>query len=246
MGRGWLKWTTRFINSEISNCNQVKHCPVHFSAYKTYGQLNAAGDNVVVLPTFYTGSHYRNEGFFGTGRGIDPAKHFVVSINMFGNSLSSSPSNTPAPFDGPSFPTITLWDNIAAQHELLTEVLSVQSIALVAGWSMAGLSVLSVGGAVPRYGESNTAVLCFGKNIAAQHRVSRRRQSGAAGRRKPGMAETMLRNQYRGYARLDVSMPAGRFRKRFTATVCINNWVTKPSTICSTTGRGSRRELGCE
>ena len=44
-------------------------------AYKTYGKLNAAGDNVVVLPTFYTGSHGRNEGFFGKGRAIDPDRH---------------------------------------------------------------------------------------------------------------------------------------------------------------------------
>ncbi len=107
-------------------------------AYKAYGTLNAAGDNVVVLPTFYTGTHVRNEGFFGPGRAIDPARHFVVSINLFGNGLSSSPSNTPAPRDGPRFPDVTLWDNIACQHRLLTEHLRVERIALVAGWSMAG------------------------------------------------------------------------------------------------------------
>lgn len=107
-------------------------------AYKVYGELNAAGDNVVVLPTFYTGSHMRNEGFFGPGRAIDPDKHFIVSINLLGNGLSSSPSNAPAPQDGPRFPTVTLWDNIALQHRLLTEELGVSRIALVAGWSMAG------------------------------------------------------------------------------------------------------------
>ncbi len=32
--------------------------------YKTYGTLNKNFDNVIVLPTFYTGSHKRNEGFF--------------------------------------------------------------------------------------------------------------------------------------------------------------------------------------
>ena len=32
--------------------------------YKTYGALNKNCSNVVVLPTFYTGSHIRNEGFF--------------------------------------------------------------------------------------------------------------------------------------------------------------------------------------
>ncbi len=107
-------------------------------AYKTYGQLNAAKDNVIVLPTFYTGSHMRNEGFFGAGRAIDPAKHFIVSVNLMGNGLSSSPSNTPPPHDGPRFPVVTLWDNVACQHRLLTEGLGVDRIALVAGWSMAG------------------------------------------------------------------------------------------------------------
>jgi homoserine O-acetyltransferase len=112
--------------------------PCAHLVYKTYGELNSAKDNVVVLPTFYTGSHCRNEGFFGAGRAIDPARHFIVSINLFGNGLSSSPSNTPAPFNAASFPDITLFDNIKAQHQLLTEVLDVNKIALVAGWSMAG------------------------------------------------------------------------------------------------------------
>lgn len=107
-------------------------------AYKTYGRLNGARDNVILLPTFYTGTHVRNEGFFGTGRAIDPAKHFIVSVNLFGNGLSSSPSNTPTPFDGPRFPSTTLFDNVACQYRLLTEVLDVERIALVAGWSMAG------------------------------------------------------------------------------------------------------------
>ncbi len=107
-------------------------------AYKTYGELNANRDNVVVLPTFYTGSHTRNEGYFGAGRAIDPARHFVVSINLFGNGISSSPSNTPAPFNAAGFPDITLYDNIRAQRRLLTEALGIDRIALVTGWSMAG------------------------------------------------------------------------------------------------------------
>ena len=107
-------------------------------AYQTYGELNPAGDNVVVLPTFYTGTHVRNEGFFGAGRAIDPARHFIVSVNLMGNGYSSSPDNTPPPFDGPRFPTVTLYDNIRAQHDLITGQLRVKEIALVTGWSMAG------------------------------------------------------------------------------------------------------------
>ena len=109
-----------------------------FLAYKTYGKLDANKSNVVVLPTFYTGSHQRNEGFFGPGRAIDPDRHFIVSINMFGNGISSSPSNTESPQDGPRFPHVSLWDNIACQYRLLTEALGVKRIALVTGWSMAG------------------------------------------------------------------------------------------------------------
>ena len=120
-------------------------------AYKTYGELNASRDNVVVLPTFYTGSHMRNEGFFGAGRAIDPARHFVVSVNLFGNGISSSPSNTPAPFNAANFPDITLFDNVLAQYRLLTEELGVERIALVAGWSMAGCQSFQWGAQYPDF-----------------------------------------------------------------------------------------------
>jgi homoserine O-acetyltransferase len=107
-------------------------------AYATYGTLNRAADNAVLLPTFYTGTHLRNEPLFGTGRAIDPARHFVVSVNLFGNGFSSSPSNTAAPQDGPRFPQVTLFDNVACQHRLLAE-LGVRRVALVMGWSVAAM-----------------------------------------------------------------------------------------------------------
>ena len=118
-------------------------------AYKTYGTLNTEQSNVIVLPTFYTGTHKRNEGFFGLGRALDPEQHFIISINMFGNGLSSSPSNTPSPHDGPRFPLVTLWDNVACQHKLLTEHLGIKVIALVAGWSMAGCQAYQWGAQFP-------------------------------------------------------------------------------------------------
>ena len=118
-------------------------------AYKTYGELTPARDNVVVIPTFYTGTHARNEGFFGTGRAIDPARHFIVSINMFGNGLSSSPSNTAAPQDGPRFPKTTLWDNVFCQHRLVTEQFGIERIELVYGWSMAGCQSYQWGAQFP-------------------------------------------------------------------------------------------------
>ncbi len=108
-------------------------------AYKTIGRLNAAGDNAVLIPSYYTGTHEGNEGYVAASRVLDPERHFIVLTNLFGNGLSSSPSNTGAPFDGPRFPRVTLHDNVACQHRLLTEVLGVDRLALVMGWSMGAL-----------------------------------------------------------------------------------------------------------
>ena len=60
------------------------------------------------MPTFYTGTHARNEGYLRAVPALDPSRYFIVSINLFGNGLSSSPSNTAPPFDGPRFPAVTL------------------------------------------------------------------------------------------------------------------------------------------
>ena len=118
-------------------------------AYRTYGTLRAGGGNAIVMPTFYTGTHRRNEGYLDRVPSLDPSRWFIVSINMFGNGLSSSPSNTPPPFDGPRFPVVTLHDNVACQHRLLTEGLGVKRIALVLGWSMAGCQAYHWGAQYP-------------------------------------------------------------------------------------------------
>ena len=68
--------------------------------------------------------------------GLDPAKYFIIIPNMFGNGLSSSPSNTPEPFDRARFPRVTVYDNVRAQHRLVTEKFGISKIKLVLGWSM--------------------------------------------------------------------------------------------------------------
>jgi len=105
-------------------------------AYTTYGTLSPARDNVVLIPTFYAGQHTDVELMIAAGRAIDPAKHFVVVPNMLGNGLSSSPSNTPPPFDRAAFPRVTIHDNVICQHRLVTEHLGIAKIRLVAGFSM--------------------------------------------------------------------------------------------------------------
>src|SRR5262249_52821492 len=60
-------------------------------AYKTFGNLNAAKDNAIVYPTWYSCQHYDNEWLVGSGMALDPDKYFIIIPDMLGNGLSSSP-----------------------------------------------------------------------------------------------------------------------------------------------------------
>jgi homoserine O-acetyltransferase/O-succinyltransferase len=105
-------------------------------AYATYGSPNEARDNVIVWPTWFTGTHEDHEWMVGDGDALDTRDYFVVIPSMFGNGLSSSPTNTPPPFDRARFPHHTIQDNVHAQHRLLVEHLQVRKIQLVLGGSM--------------------------------------------------------------------------------------------------------------
>ncbi len=108
-------------------------------AYKTYGALAPDKSNVIVYPTSFCAQHYDIEWLVKSGGILDPEKYFIVLPNMFGNGLSSSPSNTPAPFDRGRYPHFTLHDNVAVQRRLLTEVFGIERVALVYGWSMGAM-----------------------------------------------------------------------------------------------------------
>jgi len=107
-------------------------------AYETHGALNEAGDNAILFPTWYAGKQEGCAAFVGEGKALDPSRYFIVVPNMFGNGASSSPSNTDAPFDRARFPLITTFDNVSAQHRLLTDHLGVKQLELVIGFSTGG------------------------------------------------------------------------------------------------------------
>src|SRR3954467_6861346 len=104
-------------------------------AYKTYGTLSPARDNVILYPTSFSAQHYDTEWLIGPDGVLDPTRYFIVIPNLFGNGLSSSPSNSgEAPF-----PDISYHDAIAVQRRLLVEQFGINEIALVYGWSMGGM-----------------------------------------------------------------------------------------------------------
>lgn len=110
--------------------------PKAIVVYGTYGRLNAARDNAVLLPSHYMADHHGYEWLMGPGHALDPSKLFLVATELFGNGHSSSPSNTPEPFHGPRFPVMTIRDNVEAVHRLLTEDLKITHLRAIIGFSM--------------------------------------------------------------------------------------------------------------
>jgi homoserine O-acetyltransferase len=133
-------------------------------AYETWGELNSAGDNAVLVLHALTGdSHLVGppgpghptagwwSGVVGAGKTLDPARWFIVAPNMLGGCQGSTGPATVAPDGaewGSRFPYLTIRDQVAAQRALMTE-LGVGSWALVVGGSMGGMQVLEWGIAHP-------------------------------------------------------------------------------------------------
>jgi homoserine O-acetyltransferase len=130
----------------LQNGATIRNCKL---AYKTFGTLNAAKNNVIVYPTWYSGHHTENEWLIGAGKALDPTTQFIIIPNMLGNGLSSSPSNTPEPYNAARFPKITAYDNVKLQHRLVTEKFGIERIPLVTGWSMGALQTFHWGAMYP-------------------------------------------------------------------------------------------------
>ena len=105
-------------------------------AYKTFGELNEKGDNAILFPVMFSGTHAAMTPYVGEGLALDPNEYFIVIPNQFGGGLSTSPHNTEGPHGAAAFPELTIGDDVHAQHKLLTEHLGVNRLQLVTGWSM--------------------------------------------------------------------------------------------------------------
>ena len=121
-------------NLVLEEGGTLRNCQL---ACATFGALNTAKDNAVLVPTWYSGTNKIIEQvFIGKGRALDPDKYFIIIVNQIGGGLSTSPHNTPAPAGMANFPHVRISDDVRAQHKLVTEKFGVNSLALVVGGSM--------------------------------------------------------------------------------------------------------------
>ncbi|GAA6527073.1 homoserine O-acetyltransferase [Intrasporangium sp. DVR] len=126
-------------------------------AYETWGTLNAAGDNVVLIEHALTGdSHVEGEagaghaspgwwpGLVGRGRPIDTDSWFVVAANVLGGCQGTTGPSSTAPDGrewGSRFPYVTIRDQVEVEARLL-EHLGATRLAAVVGGSMGGMRAL--------------------------------------------------------------------------------------------------------
>ncbi len=109
-------------------------------AYRTYGKLNSKKDNIVIMPTWHTGSTLDLESYelIGPNKLLDTDRYFIITIDALGNGVSTSPSERQYQ-SGNEFPQVSIADMVHSQHRLLTEKLDIQSVHAVIGISMGGM-----------------------------------------------------------------------------------------------------------
>lgn len=107
-------------------------------AVATYGELNEAKDNAILVPTWFSGTHATWwQVYIGEGRALDPSRWFIIVVNQIGNGLSTSPHTTDDPSIAMSrFPQVRIGDDVRAQEQLLREHFGIERLALVVGGSM--------------------------------------------------------------------------------------------------------------
>ncbi|MFV2089929.1 MAG: homoserine O-acetyltransferase [Pseudomonadales bacterium] len=126
--------------------------------YETYGELNDAASNAVLVCHALSGNHHA-AGFhdasdekpgwwdacIGPGKPIDTSRYFVVSPNNLGGCHGSSGPLTTDPSTGrpygPDFPAVTVKDWVASQA-FLADHLGISRFTAIVGGSLGGMQAM--------------------------------------------------------------------------------------------------------
>src|SRR6476646_2661019 len=125
-------------------------------AYETYGELNAARSNAILLLHAFSGdahaagiNHEGKPGWWdnmiGPGKGFDTNRYFVICANVLGGCRGTTGPSSINPATGcpyaMSFPVITIGDMVRLQ-KMLVDSLGIPRLLAVSGGSMGGMQAL--------------------------------------------------------------------------------------------------------
>ena len=156
--------------------------------YETYGKLNAAGDNAIFVPHFFSGTSHAAgkykpadaapgywDPIIGAGKPIDTDKYFVVSADALANLNTKDPNVTttgPASIDpatgkpyGMTFPVIAYDDSVRV-HKALLDSLGVKKLHAVAGASGGSIQAMIWAARYPDFVERVVHVVGPGFDIS--------------------------------------------------------------------------------
>ena len=134
------------------------HLPRFEIAYETWGELNAAKDNIILIHTGLSASSHAKsqpsntkkgwwENFIGPGKYLDTDKFCIICTNVLGGcyGLTGPSSKDPADneYYGTRFPIITVNDMVRAQNSLIEDVFGAKKIHASIGASMGGMQSLA-------------------------------------------------------------------------------------------------------
>nr|WP_238385173.1 homoserine O-acetyltransferase [Nesterenkonia muleiensis] len=150
-------------------------------AYETWGQLNAAGDNAVLVAHALTGdTHVASsekdpglgwwEGLLGPDRPISPEKWFVIAPAMVGGCYGSTGPGSADPEGvpwGSRFPFVTIRDSVHLEKRLLDH-LGVTRLHTVIGGSMGGARALEWAVSYPDFVRGLAVFSCGAASTAEQ------------------------------------------------------------------------------
>ena len=139
-------------------------------AYRTWGELAAERDNVVLICHALTGSADADEwwpGLIGPGLALDPARDFIVCSNVIGSCYGSTgplASHDGVRYGG-KFPRVSIRDIVRAQHRLLGS-LGISRLRLVIGPSLGGMQTLEWAATYPEFVDAIVPIGVSGRHSA--------------------------------------------------------------------------------
>lgn len=156
--------------------------------FETYGKMNAAGDNVILICHYFSGSSHAAgkykaddakpgywDSLVGSGKAFDTDKYFVVSADILANLNKDTLKYTTGPASinpdtgkpyAADFPVVTIRDFVNVQHAVL-QSLGVKKLVAVAGPSLGSMQSLEWAAAYPDMVERVIAVIPAGIEVEA-------------------------------------------------------------------------------